>query len=137
MADDHAQQVIWGINSASQGNRRIRRMQDYEVSSDGSVETVGEVGSPVMVGFLIKPGGNAVTFTIKETKGAKREIDWEFLDRRRANGSKEIFELTKQIVGGREVQHPECMVSKIDFSGDKDGKHEYTVEVVTLGEKPL
>lgn len=125
---DTATKAIWTINSASQGNKRIRRMKDYDFGDGASRETHGEVGEDDHVGTIKKPGGKTVTFNMRETKGAKPEIDWQAL-----NESDEWFSLTKQIGGGRRTQYARCQVSKIDDSGSEEGVIEYSVEIVIVG----
>lgn len=132
MSNDVASQAVWNINSITQGNKKLLRVQSYEVSDDSSVEAVGEVGSARMVAFAKKPGALMITFEIRETKTAKREISWE-----RLRDLEEVFGLTKQVKGGLRTQYPECMVSKIDYSGDSDGTHSYTVEICALEQKAL
>lgn len=132
MSDDLASQASWNINSRTAGNKKLRRVQSYEVSSDRSTEAMGEVGNEQMVGFVDKPGACTITFEICETKGPKREVDWEKLDTLR-----EMFSLTKQVKGGLRMQYPECKISKIDYSGEAEGKHMYTVEIIALGQKAM
>lgn len=132
MASDFASQVSWSINSATQGNKRIQKMDDYDITSDGSVETTNEVGTDEAVGFIVKVGGKALSFTFREAKETTPWIDWDYLDR-----SKETFSLTRQVKGGQRKQWPRCMVSTTGTSGDKDGSHTRTVEIVALGEAPL
>lgn len=132
MPNDIATQATWQINSSSQGNKKLLRVQSYEVSDGGSVEAVGEVGSAKMVGFRRTPGAKTITFEISETKGPRREVNWEKL-----LADEEVVSLTKQVKGGLRTQYPECMVSKIDYSGDVDGQHSYTVELVALEQKAL
>lgn len=134
MPNDIATQATWQINCSARagGNKRIRRMDDYEVSGEGSKEAVPEVGSNTPVAFLRTPGGKTITFNMRQRKGAKPEIDWWYLD-----VSDEVFELTKQIVGGRRVQYPECMVSSITETGDSEGEHTFTVEIIALREEVM
>jgi hypothetical protein len=127
-APDTATKTVWTINSASQGNKRIRRMKDWDVADGGSKESHGEVGSEEHVGTITKPGGRTITFNMRETKGATPEIDWQkLLD------LGEWFSLTKQVGGGRRTQFPRCQVSKIDDNGDDQGVNEYSVEIVVVG----
>lgn len=132
MPNDIASVAIWSINSASQGSKKIRRAQTVSTSAGGSVEAVNEVGSKVPVGFEIKPGAFTISIEGRETKGAKPEIDWEYLDE-----TKEVFGMTRQVQGGRRTQYPECMVSKMDSNGEADGKLMFTVEIVALERKKL
>ena len=132
MANDIASQATWQINSASQGNKKLLRVQSWDISDDGSVEAVLECGSTVPVGFEIKPGAFTVSFEVKETKGTKREVNYEKL-----RDTREVFGLTKQVKGGLRTQYPQVMVSKIDYSGEAEGKLTYTVEMVALEQKGM
>jgi hypothetical protein len=132
VADDLASQARWTINSSVAGNKQLKRVQSYDVSDDSSVEAQPEVGSESPVGFLRKPGALMISFEITETKGVRREIDWE-----RLKLLDNTFSLTKQVKGGQRTQFPECKVSKIDYTGDAEGKHSYTVEIVALSQKPM
>jgi hypothetical protein len=125
---DTATKATWTINSASQGNKRIRRMKDWDYADGKSRESHGEVGDDEHVGTIKKPGGKTLTFNFRETKTAKPEIDWEAL-----SDSDEFFSLTKQVGGGRRTQYPKCQVSKIDDSGDEEGVIEYSVEIIVIG----
>ena len=132
MANDIASQATWQINSASQGNKKLLRVQSWDISDDGSVEAVLECGSTVPVGFEIKPGAFTVSFEVKETKGTKREVNYEKL-----RDTREVFGLTKQVKCGLRTQYPQVMVSKIDYSGEAEGKLTYTVEMVALEQKGM
>lgn len=132
MADDIVPKIAWFINSASQGNKRIKRMKDFSVSDGASTESVGEVGSSEHVAFMDKPGGLSVTFQIRETKGVKPEIDWHLL-----KSTREVFSLTKAPDGARRTQLPECRVSKIDDQGDDGGENSYSVEIAVLRRQRL
>lgn len=132
MANEFASQAAWSINSITQGNKRLRKMEDYDVSSDAAKEAQNEVGSDFPVGFVRKPGAKTISFTFREAKGRNPEIDWEYLE-----SSDEVFSLTKQVIGGQRVQYPECQVSTTGTSGDKDGTHTRTVEILVLKEKKL
>lgn len=134
MPNDIATVATWQINCSSRagGNKRIRRMKDWNYADGASKETVGEVGSTEHVGFMRKPGGKTITFNIRERKGAKPEIDWEYLA-----DSDEVFSLTKQIRGGRRTQYPECQVSKVDDQGEEEGEIMYSVEIVVLTRKAM
>ncbi|MGN6103733.1 MAG: hypothetical protein ACTHU0_01385 [Kofleriaceae bacterium] len=134
MPNDTATNATWQINSTSEGNKRIRRMTSWEVSDGASVEAFSECGpSDSPVGFVDVPGAKTISFEIRELKTPKREIRWE-----RLKVLKEVFSLTKQIVGGSRVQYPECRVSKIDESGAADqGYVQYTVEIIALRDQPM
>lgn len=132
MANDVASQAVWSINSASQGNKRIRRMKDWDVGNDASVEAQNEVGSREPTAFVEKPGPRTITFNIRETKGSRPEIDWDALE-----SSREVFSLTRQFVGGRRTQWPECMVSKVSSSGDDESSNMYSVEILALSQRRM
>jgi hypothetical protein len=130
--NDIASQATWQINSSSQGNKKLLRVQSWDVGDEGSVEAVLECGSTVPVGFEVKPGALTISFEIKETKGTRREVNWEKL-----RNDREVIGLTKQVKGGLRTQYPECMVSKIDYNGEAEGALMYTVEIVALEQKAL
>jgi hypothetical protein len=132
MAQDIATKANWFINSASQGNKRLARVKDYDISDGASKEADTEVGSDDPVGFTRKPGPKTITFNCRQTKGAKPDVDWEKL----AEGD-EVFSLTMQVTGGRRVQFPRVQCSKVDFSGDDQGELTYSVECIALARKSL
>ncbi len=132
MSNDVASQIVWTINSDSQGNKRIRRMKDWDVSNDASTEAQNEVGSTEPTAFVDKPGAKTITFNIRETKGTRPEIDWDALE-----SSKEVFSLTRQVTGGRRTQWPECKVSKVSSSGDDESTNMYSVEIIALSQKRM
>lgn len=127
---DISSQHVWSIN-CSQGSKQLRRMKTYDVSDESSVETRNAVGSDFPIGFVDKPGGKTITFEYYSER-PKPEIDW-----RKLRDARETFSLTRQIVGGQRVQYPECRVSKVGPSGDDEGEHMISVEIVALGEKNL
>lgn len=129
---DIATQATWQIN-CSQGNKRILRMKSWDISDNASVEAVLEVGSDFPVGFKDVPGAKTLSLEIRERKGVRREIDYHAL-----RDDKEMFGLTKQVVGGIRTQYPQCRVSKIDEGGSDDaGEIMYTVEIIALRERAL
>lgn len=132
--NDIVNQARWFINASSRagGNVRLRRLTSAEVADESAVETVPEMGEERPVGFSDTPGGMTISFEFRETKGVKPDVDWDYL-----KSSKEIFSLTRQHVGGRRKQFPSCRVSKVDDSGNAEGEHTYSVEVVTLGVQRL
>jgi hypothetical protein len=134
MANDIASQATWQINCSARagGNKRIRRMKDWAIADDASKEAVPEVGSVNPVGFKRTPGAKKITFNMRQRKGAKPEIDWWYL-----SASDEVISLTKQIVGGRRVQYPECEVSQVTENGDDQGEIMFTVEVIALREEVM
>lgn len=131
---EYASAASWFINApAPVGNKRLRAVESYDSGDEGSVTTQTEVGpSNAAVGFIDVPGGKTISFDIREVKGAKREVDWEYLQ-----DNKIVFSLTKQIVGGTRKQYPECRISTIAPKGDNKGEHTYTVEIVALDRKSL
>jgi hypothetical protein len=130
--NDIATIATWSINSASQGNKKIRRLTSASTSSDGSVTAINELGSSVPVGFEIAPGGHTISLELRETKGARPEIDWHKLEE-----TKEVFSLTRQVKEGRRQQFPECMVSKIDDEVEAEGKLTFSVEIIALQRKRM
>lgn len=131
MAGPIGTQSRWTLNSTSQGNIRLRRVEDYKISDGASTEAVNAVGEDDPVGFRDKPGAQTITFTVYQEQG-KPEVDYHALKR-----NKEQFTLTQEIVNGGQFQYRPCRVSKIDPSGDNEGKHMFDVEIVALSKKPL
>lgn len=129
MANDIASQATWQINSSARagGNKRLLRLTSWEVSDESSKEAVNEVGSSNPVGFKRTPGAKTITLEFRQTKGAKPDVDWDYLAE-----SDEVFSLTKQVRGGRRTQYPEVEVSKVDYSGDDEGEITYSVELIAL-----
>lgn len=127
-------QATWNINCSRRagGNVRLRRLSSAEVSDESAVETVPEMGEDRPTGFTDTPGGLSISMEFRQTKGATPDVDWDFL-----KDAKEIFSLTRQNHGGRRRQFPECRVSTISESGNSEGEHTYTVEVVTLRAQKL
>ena len=126
-----ASQRAWTINSASQGNRKLRGLSGYTADDDAETTTVNEVGSADPQGFRRKPGGWTVEFDLNELTGAL-EVDWDKL-----RDSQELFSLTSQLVGGRRHQYLDCTVSKYTTDGDDEGKHSAKVSIVCLRRKVL
>lgn len=134
MTTDIATGATWQINCSARagGNKRIRRVESAEVSDERNVTAVSEVGPGEMVGFQVEPGSIGVTFNIRETIGAKAEIDWYYL-----RDSGEEFSLTRQVVRGRRRQLPVCMVANISESDSDKGEIKYTVQIVALDRKSM
>jgi hypothetical protein len=128
---DISSQSIWSINSVTQGAKQLTRLRSYDVTDDAGVETRNAVGQDRPIGFVDKPGGASITFEYYSER-PKPEIDW-----RKLRDSKELFSLTQQIVGGERLQYPVCRVSKLNPSGDEEGEHMLSIEIVTLGDKRL
>lgn len=131
MAGALGTQATWTLDSISQGNVRLRRIKESKTSDGSSTTAENAVGEDDPVGFKDKPGPKTITLEVYEEQGAA-ECNWQLL-----KDTKEVFSLTKQIVGGRRVQYPVCRVSKIDPSNDSDGGQMFSVEVVALKEKTL
>ncbi|MDQ3295073.1 MAG: hypothetical protein M3619_00625 [Myxococcota bacterium] len=130
--NDNASKVTWQINSRSQGNKRLRRLDKYDVGDEGSTESANEVGSDHPVGFVRKPGSVPIDFEFRQTKGVKPDCDWAYL-----RDSGEIFSLTEQVGGGQRTQYPEVRVSTYTKTGDKDGEFTYSVGLVALRSRAL
>lgn len=123
--------VQWFINSASQGNRQVRGLQDWGVEDDSSVESVNEVGSDDPAGFKRKPGGITITFTEQMMEGEPL-VDWDSLQRTR-----ETFSMTRQAENGRRVQYLDGRVSTFAEKGDADGDNTGEATVIFLRRKVL
>ncbi len=126
-----ATQARWSINSTSQGNVRLRRVKDHSIKSERKKEAINAMGEDDPVGHTVKPGARTITFNVIEEQG-NPEVDWEFLEE-----SGEYFSLTKQLVNGKRVQYPECVVSSVEGTGDDEGKHMKSVEIIALRVKRL
>lgn len=133
-SSDIATGATWQINCSARagGTKRIRRMTKADVSDEGSVEAVPEVGPGEMVGFMDKPGAIKITLAIRERKGARPEIDWHYL-----HESKEEFDMTRQVISGPRRQFLPARVSSISDSDDDQGAISYTVDIVALRSKAL
>lgn len=131
MAGALGTQATWTIDSISQGNVRLRRVKSSKTNDGSSTTAENAVGEDDPVGFKDKPGPKTITLEVYEEQGTA-ECNWQLL-----KDTKEVFSLTKQIVGGRRVQYPVCRVSKIDPDNDNEGSHMLAVEIVALKEKTL
>lgn len=107
------------------------RVVSAEVGDDSSVETVNAVGSEFPVGFIDKPGGRPITIEYLQEQGTP-EVDWQFI-----KDSKEMFALTRKVVGGRRYQYPECRVSTVEPKTDADGGHTISIGIIAIREKAL
>lgn len=132
--NDVASIATWQVNCSARagGNKRLHRMVDWDVADGASKEAVGECGSRGMVAFVVKPGAKTISFNFRETKGVKRDVDWEYLA-----GSDEVIELTKQVTGGRRKLYPQCAVSSYTETGNEGGELTYTVEIIALSAQDL
>lgn len=119
-------QARYYINSASQGNKQLRKVKSLDVKDDSKVEVVRAVGVDGGAGFQASTGGYSLTLEVYGETG-KEEVDWEAL---KAAG--EQFSFTVQAVGGRRMVFRPCRVSSIGQKGDDGGSHMRTVEVVSL-----
>lgn len=127
-----ASQSRWNLSSASQGNKRLRRVESSKVSSDASREAVTAQGEDKPIGTVFKPGAITISFTVFEEEGTP-EIDY-----RKLFISGERFSLTREIVKGKAYQYVDCQVSKRpEPDGDNGGKHMFSVEIVAMDELPL
>lgn len=121
----------WFINSASQGNRQLRGLQDAGVEDGSSVETINEVGNEYPVGFVDKPGPITLNFTEKVMEG-EPDCDWVELQK-----LKELFSMTRKYTAGQRVQFLDCRVSTVNESGDAEGENTREVSVMCLRRKAL
>jgi hypothetical protein len=128
---DISSQSIWSINSVSQGAKQLTRLRSYDVTDESGVETRNAVGQDKPIGFVDKPGGVSISFEYYSER-PKPEVDW-----RRLQELKELFALTQAVVGGERYQYAVCRVSTVSPSGDEEGEHMVTVEIVCLGVKRL
>lgn len=126
-----ATQATIDISSATQGNKRLRRVKSSKVSRQGSTELETAMGEDDAVGFIDKPGGFTITLSVLAEQG-KPEVDYDALI-----DTKEVFSLTRSIVGGPRFQYVECRVSKADPDDDDQGKHMIEVEIVALRRRRL
>ncbi len=129
---ENATKVTWQINSRSQGNKRLRRLEKYDTGDESETMATNEVGSEIPTGFTRKPGPIPIEFEFRQTKGAKPDCDWVKL---RDTG--EIFSLTRQVGGGIRTQYPSVKVSTYTETGDKDGEHTYKVTLVALESRAM
>lgn len=124
----------WHINApAPVGNKRLRGVESFDEDDESSVETKCEVAPGAdAAGFVRIPGGKSITFEGRALKGAKPDVDWEYLQ-----DNEIVFTLTKELTGGRRKQYLPCQVSTYKEKGDNKGEYTYTVEVKALGKKLL
>lgn len=121
----------WFINSASQGNRQCRGLQDAGVEDGSSVETANEIGSDFPVGFIRKPGPQTLSLTERVMEG-EPDVDWVELKE-----LKEIFSMTRQYKNGQRVQFLDCTVSTVGESGDAEGENTREISIMSLRRKAL
>lgn len=120
------------IDSPSQGNVRLRYNKSSKVSDGASAEAKNAMGSDVPVGFIFKPGAKTITLEIFQQQGVKPECDFVAM-----RDARELFSMTREIVGGAETQYLPCVVSKIDEDDDEEGGHMLSVEIIALEALPL
>jgi hypothetical protein len=127
-----ASQSRWEISSPTQGNKRLRRVQSSQVSSDAKREAVTAQGEDDPIGTVFSPGAKNISLTVYTEQGTP-EVDWDALFR-----SGEYFRLTRRIVGGKSFQYVDCQVST-DPNPDDDnqGKHTFSVSVLAMRVLPL
>lgn len=123
--------VPWFINSASQGNRQCRGLQDAGVEDGSSVETVNEIGAEFPTGHIVKPGAQTINLTEKVVEG-EPEVDWNEL-----RDSRELFSMTRQYRNGQRVQFLDCRVSTVNESGDAEGENTREITIMSLRRKAL
>ena len=129
---DIASQSRWEIDSATQGNKRLKRVESSQVSSDASREAQTAQGEDRTVGSTFKPGAIKGSFTVFVEKGTP-EVDYRALF-----WSGEYFSLTRNIVDGASYQYTNVQVSSLpNVSGDNQGSHKYTVDWIAQDELPL
>lgn len=119
------------VDSTVQGNVRLRRCKSSKVSDGVSVDAKTALGEDDPIGFTWKPGAKTITLEIYAEQGTP-EFDWM-----KAQRERDIFAITRELVGGAEEQFPVCTVSKIDTDDDDEGGHMMTVEVLALRREPL
>jgi hypothetical protein len=129
---DIASQSRWKIASSSQGNKRLRRVQSSQVSSDAKREAQTAQGEDEIVGTTFSPGAITISFTAYVEKGTP-EVDYKTLF-----DSGEYFTLDREIVGGKSYQYVDCQVSTFpNVSGDNSGAHTFQVSILCRAELPL
>lgn len=117
---------------SSLGNKRLRRVDNYKISFGGGREGVNAVGEDDPVGTTKKPGGWTITLEVYFEQ-SNPEIDYDKLYE-----LDEWFTFEMALVGGKSFQYPEVQVAKPpEPSGDKDGKHMFTVELFARRRKKL
>lgn len=127
-----ASQSRWEISSSTQGNKRLRRVQSSDVSSDAKREMQLAQGEDIPIGSTFTPGGITVSFTVFVEQGTP-EVDYTSMFY-----SGEYFTLTRNIVLGKSYQYVDCQVSTFpNVSGDQSGGHTFKVDVIATQELPL
>ncbi len=127
-----ASQSRWTISSPSQGNKRLRRVQSSQVSSDAKREAVTAQGEDRPIGTVFSPGADTISFTVYAEQGTP-EVDYLKLFT-----SGEYFTLTREIVGGKRFQYVDCQVAgRPNPSDDNQGSHTFTVEILAMDVLPL
>lgn len=132
MAGKLATQARVTIDSASQGNVRLRACKDSKVADGSSVEPKNGLGEDDPIGVIRKPGAKTISLNIYQEQGAKPEVDYHVLKDRM-----EAFVLTREVVGGATTEYSPAYVSKIDEEDDEDGGHMMSVEVIALKRRRL
>jgi hypothetical protein len=119
------------ISSVTQGNIRLRRCKSSKVSDGAKTTAVMAMGEDDPIAFTDAPGAKTIALEVYEEQG-KPEIDY-----RKLKAGKEVFSITREIVGGNRYQYPQCRVSTVEPDDDDEGKHMLSVEIIALSEKPL
>lgn len=119
------------INSASQGNKTLDMIQDYDVSDESKAEAIKAVGYKYPRAFKRTIGARTIGLTGTVVQG-KPLVNWaKLLD------LGEVFSLNLRYENGTAVQFAECMVSSYSYSGDAEGKNDYKLELIALQGKAL
>lgn len=129
-----ASRVQWFINSASQGNKRLKGCTEVGADDESETEAVNEVGSPdgTPQGFRDKPGPHTIELSLNELEEANPEVDWDKL-----KATREVFTMTRQVVSGRRRQFLDCRVSSFSTSDNADGEITGSVSIISLRRKVL
>lgn len=129
---DPVSQSRWSIASTTQGNKKLRRVQSSQVSSDAKREAQTAQGEDIPIGTTFTPGAITISFTVYLEKG-KPEVNYTPM-----LYSGEYFTLTREIVGGKSYQYVDCQVASFpNISGDNQGGHTFQVDILAMQELPL
>lgn len=127
-----ASQSRWSIASSTQGNKKLRRAQSSQVSSDAKREAQTAQGEDIPIGTTFTPGAITISLTVFIEQGTP-EVDYTKLFY-----SGEYFTLTREIVLGKSYQYVDCQVASFpNISGDNQGGHTFQVDILAMQELPL
>lgn len=126
-----ATQVRLTISSASQGNKRLRACKSSKVSDGAKTTAVTALGEDDPIGYADAPGAKTIALSVYQEQGTP-EVDYDTL-----KITKEVFTLTRAIVGGKRYQFTGCRVSSVEPDDDNEGSHMLSVEIVALRMRPL